>query len=772
MLTVFLYEFKALLRDIKAITCITLYAIASGILFTVNCMISTYPGIEQVLSTMTLVATILITFIAASSLTKDKKKGTDALLSAMPFTKMQILAGKFLAVLTLFLIPTAIMAIYPIVLLFHGFTALGNAYIQLFVFVLIEAFFTSFGIMISALFKKTWHALVAAYSTFLVLFICGVIYILMPNSALAGLIFLLALALVVGACLWLATKRTLIVATVSGVALVVPTILFFAFPSVLVGSFETFLKFLSPFRHFDSFIYGLFSLGSIILYISFAVLFLYLAEQIQRGNKIKTKPRKPADMGKAVTCTVAVALCLCINIGIFALPERFTKFDITQNRIYKVSDESKSYLDSLEEEINIYLIDAVGDEKVGGFIRRYCELSSKINLIEVNSVSNTEFLEKLGISANTQAYSMVVESAKRKKTVTYEQYFTCEHAEIGYMSLSEYQYLLAYYQQMYTQYSSSGADQSTLQQILSMYQSLAEETKLCFKAEEAIGSAIEYVTAEYIPTIYFLSGNGEKNTEANPLDISAEFPPDAGLILINAPSEDYTDAEVEKLIKYTDNGGRLLVLSNEETHTLPNFTRLMASYGLSASEKLKNGESTVFDATVNTNLFASSSQTLKLDGVCEIIVDDKIKESSAAAIGVTVTEKQAGEDGEEPEDVKVGKNVGVSVYKNGSPYVTWITGADSFNASTNGMSEEEENNYVYVMNFLQGAVNGTKRSFETKVIYPTPRIYDNSILTVDEGDSTTVGVIFIGVIPLIMAGAALLGIYAKRKRSLAVEVEE
>ncbi len=775
MFIVFLREFKALIRDIKAVACVTLFNIVSGIILVVNNLNTGYAGMEAVISVMTLVSAILIIFVSASSITKDKKAETEGFLKALPFTSVQRLLGKFFAILALFMISTAIIAVYPLVLVGSGFTALGTAYFQIFVFVLLEAFFISFGLLCSALFRKTLYAEIAAYSVMLVLFVLGVVAVIMPASALAGLICMLIVALLAGVCLWLVTKRGLLAAVVSGATALISVVLFFAVPAALEDSIEELFTFLSPFRMFDPTVYGFLDWAAILLYISFTILFLWLALFAQKHKRaFKQKPARPANMKLSAICTSVVAFCLCANIAVFALPDTVTKLDITQNRVYEISEPTIEYLNSLDEDINIYLIDANGsEEKLGNFIRRYCEHSSKIKLIEVDTAVDTDIVEKFQIPTNVSYYSIVVESGTRWQSVSAEKYYLYEHAELGYMTPSEYQYYLTYYQQLLAQYSqSSSADYTTLQQLQSMYLSLAQETTLCFQGEEAITTAIEYVRTEYIPTIYFLDGNGEKNTAANAVNINSitEIPYDAGMLFVNSPSEDYTESEINMLRTYMKNGGRLFVLTNEANLAMPNFMAFMAEYGLTAGGVLTEDESTAFDVTINTEVLPSTFSTVKLDGVSEITAAEGV--TSNSLLSVKVTEKQTAEGESEPQEVTVSKNVGMTVYKNSKPQLTWISGADSFNANPEEMTEDEQTEYTYVMSMLQVAVNATKRSFEAENPYPTPRLYENTPLTIEEGSPATIGTIFIVVVPLIMLGVPLISIYARRRRSRIIVVED
>src|SRR5699024_9990686 len=87
--------------------------------------------------------------------------------------------------------------------------------------------------------------------------------------------------------------------------------------------------------------------------------------------------------------------------------------------------------------------------------------------------------------------------------------------------------------------------------------------KTGFDGEGMITSAVDYVTAEDIPNLYILMGNGEATLgsafgdvitkdNVNPLTLNLltadKVPDGADAILINTPTVDYTEEEVEKIL--------------------------------------------------------------------------------------------------------------------------------------------------------------------------------------------------------------------------------
>jgi ABC-2 type transport system permease protein len=114
-------------------------------------------------------------------------------------------------------------------------------------------------------------------------------------------------------------------------------------------------------------------------------------------------------------------------------------------------------------------------------------------------------------------------------------------------------------------------------------------------AEGQITSAILYVTAEDLPTMYAVSGHGEAelnetilneigklNVKTDTLDtLSTDgIPEDCDLLLINGPQYDFSKEEVGRIQTYLENGGRAVIYSGYTEEETPNFTELLAYYGI------------------------------------------------------------------------------------------------------------------------------------------------------------------------------------------------
>ena len=709
--TVLIREFKALIGNIYAIATAAVFSVASGILFIYNNLTLTYPSIDAVVATMSIVSAILIPVIACFSINGERKRGTDELLSVLPLTRAQIVLGKFFGILAFLMIPTGVIFIYPVIAGFFGDPAYLYSYITLLVFVAFEAFIVAFSLMLSAVFKKGWMSIAVAYGVLLVFFLLGSFSILMPE---------------------------------------------------VLGDI---CRAISPFRQFDSILFGVLDLSSLSYFLLLTLVLLLVTIRIYCGKKSKSA-KEWTVKAAAVAAVSAVAIA-----ALSVLPATVRWIDVSADKIYSTSDTTKGLIDSLDEDVIVYLIDPDGSEpKLVNVIERYCDASKHISFETVDTTKDTKFREDHGLSADANlSFCLVVESAKRWKFVSADALFVWYNSQTGYMSTADYSSTLSSLQTMIDQYypyysSMSSAQQQQLQEYIALYGTLSDSTQ-CLDVENVLSSAIEYATAEVIPTFYFLTGHGEKNTQGGPLDIRglSKIPEEAAMLVLNTPDEDYSDAETDMLIDFMEKGGRLIVFTGKQNNSMPNLSRLLASAGLTLEADAIEDDTVT--ATVNTSsdalsLLASTEKvTLDIMNGDSILTDESDKSLKFTSLYTLDVEVET-----ETNTKVVTKNLGVAVTKNSEPMLVWITGSDTFNRTQSELNEEELKQYSVAMYGVSSLILWTGKTFESSLDNIAPVAYVPERLAVEGKDIGIMGVIFIGVVPITILGAGLFRIYLRKKR--------
>ena len=109
-----------------------------------------------------------VPLLSMGSFARERREGTELCLAAHPISQGAILAGKLLAGLSVLAIPTAVTALYPLVLHSLGEIALGTAYSALLGYLLLSVLLLSLGVLISSLCR---HEAVAGGVTLAVLLV-------------------------------------------------------------------------------------------------------------------------------------------------------------------------------------------------------------------------------------------------------------------------------------------------------------------------------------------------------------------------------------------------------------------------------------------------------------------------------------------------------------------------------------------------------------------------------------------------------------------------
>ena len=104
---------------------------------------------EYVLSFGCLVFVVIVPILTMRVIAEERKQKTDQLLYSLPITTTQVVIGKYLALLTVYLIPLCIICIYPLIFSQFGDVYLLTSYGSVFAFFVLGAALIAVGVFIS-----------------------------------------------------------------------------------------------------------------------------------------------------------------------------------------------------------------------------------------------------------------------------------------------------------------------------------------------------------------------------------------------------------------------------------------------------------------------------------------------------------------------------------------------------------------------------------------------------------------------------------------------
>lgn len=239
-----------------------------------------YPIFSYVLSSLVFILLIAIPVLTMKSFSEDRKSRTDQLLLTAPVSLGQIVMGKYLAMVTVYLIPNLVFCLYPLMIKLQGNAYLLTDYCGILVFFLMGCVYISIGMFLSSLTESQIIAAISSFGVLLILYLWDGILGFLPSSALLNLVILLVLLTLVSVLVWHITGNPVMAGILEVVFLAAGIIVYAVNSSVyesLLSDVLGRLDLTAPLTDVVS--SSLLDTGSIILYLSVIGLFIFLTMQ-------------------------------------------------------------------------------------------------------------------------------------------------------------------------------------------------------------------------------------------------------------------------------------------------------------------------------------------------------------------------------------------------------------------------------------------------------------------------------------------------------------
>ena len=274
-------------------------------------------------------------------------------------------------------------------------------------------------------------------------------------------------------------------------------------------------------------------------------------------SKFVQKIKKNWIINGTRTCALIlliIAIFVAITFGMQSLD--LTPLDLTQEKLYTLTDESKERVKDIDKDVNIYFVGYSDDDSDLSLAKQYKSANERIVAEAVNADDRPDLVEKYGIESGSSG--IIVECGDRSKVLTASDLVTYD---------------------------------STTYETISI-------------AEEKLTSAILSVSTDDIPKVYFLEGYSDfrldynmyylsvylqnEITEVETLNIlsTGNVPEDCDTLVITSPSKDFDDVAKTAIIDYINRGGNILWLNAAMATAidLPNVNEVLALYGVQPFE--------------------------------------------------------------------------------------------------------------------------------------------------------------------------------------------
>ncbi|HOA42596.1 MAG TPA: ABC transporter permease, partial [Bacillota bacterium] len=106
---------------------------------------------EFVLSFGSMIFVVIVPILTMRVIAEERKQKTDQLLYSLPITTTQVVLGKYIALLAVYLIPLCIISLYPLIFSRFGDVYLPTSYGSILAFFIMGSALIALGVFISSL---------------------------------------------------------------------------------------------------------------------------------------------------------------------------------------------------------------------------------------------------------------------------------------------------------------------------------------------------------------------------------------------------------------------------------------------------------------------------------------------------------------------------------------------------------------------------------------------------------------------------------------------
>ena len=279
MIAVLKHELRMYFRSLTAYVFGAFLLVFVGLgamLYNIQAAVSNF---EFVLSFSSLGFTIIVPILTMRVIAEEKKQKTDQLLYSLPITTTQVIIGKYLALLILYLIPLCIISVYPLIFSQFGDVYLLTSYGSIVAFFLLGAALIAVGVFISSLTDNQGFAAGIGVAVILLNYYSVTLSEYVSSTAMGSVIAMLVIALILGAVIHHLTGNENFAFGICILLIAAVGVGYLVAPSAFEGLLPSVMKQLSLFERFSGFVNGVFDLTAVIYDLSVIVFFLFLSVQ-------------------------------------------------------------------------------------------------------------------------------------------------------------------------------------------------------------------------------------------------------------------------------------------------------------------------------------------------------------------------------------------------------------------------------------------------------------------------------------------------------------
>ncbi|MCL1817345.1 MAG: ABC transporter permease [Spirochaetaceae bacterium] len=274
-------------REIKSyfltpIGCIYMgfFLLAAGIFFFFSNLYAQSSRFAGFLGSILFIYLFAIPLLTMRLFSEEKRQRTDQLLLTSPVSIPAIVLGKFLAALSVYLMTLVVTVMYVAVIAIFGDLAVWETIGSYVGFIFLGASYIAVGVFISAGTENQLTAALITFFSLMMIWLIDPISQSLPSDLVSGIVSAAVLVAGLSVFIYLNTRNLYImIGAVLAGALVI-TALYFIDQDIFLGFIGKFLGWFSLNKRYENFSQGILKLDSLVYYLSFSGLFLFLTVRL------------------------------------------------------------------------------------------------------------------------------------------------------------------------------------------------------------------------------------------------------------------------------------------------------------------------------------------------------------------------------------------------------------------------------------------------------------------------------------------------------------
>lgn len=279
MIAIYKRELKAYFTSMTGFIFMAFIMFLVGIYFTAYNLTYGYSHFGYVLSSSVFAFLIVVPILTMRLMAEEKRQKTDQILLTAPVRVMDIILGKYFAILTIFTIPVVFFCFYPLILARFGTISFLMAYTSIIGYYFLGAAYLAVGMFISSLTESQVIAAVLTFGVLLVSYMITGLTQFISSTAFASFMGFSIIIIIIGVIAYSMTKNFSIAAGIVLVLECITTILYLYKASLFASSISKILNVIDLTSRYENFVKGMLDVTGIVYYLSVILIFIFLTIQ-------------------------------------------------------------------------------------------------------------------------------------------------------------------------------------------------------------------------------------------------------------------------------------------------------------------------------------------------------------------------------------------------------------------------------------------------------------------------------------------------------------